>query len=656
MLLDKRNDIIIMKARLRILPLVLVALMLMSADGIKVHTCGDSTMAPYDESATVTRGWGMYLQQFLEGVTSVNYARGGRDTRGFYNEADRWGAVKNNMQPGDYVIIQFAHNDEKHGGMDVVALKAYYEKIGDAASAAALDNRGTHPSTTYKEYLRKYVEETRTLGGNPILVAPVCRSYFSGSKIRRNGKHDLGDNFSKLTENGPIANQKVGEDDNSMDYAYQMQLVAEEMEVPFIDLTTATAELYESYGDAKCHELLFDGDGSTHFNTTGALLVARKCAELMKAQGILADNIVLPSDLSITPSEADLGEAYKGQTLRKEFTLNGFSLSPDKGSVRIVASEGITLSIDKTNWVNELNIPYVAATLIQTFYAQLTLEENGLTEGCITIEQGANTITVPVKATAVTLEGGTDVKAYWRLDSDNTGCVLTGPATVIDQSWSNMYVQRYQAPKGGVDGNGEYYTKYPDGIPEGETPDRKTQRNLLTGDAWPDGEIDDNPDRYIDFGLKANVGTSLKINNISLYVGGAGGNGMMCHVYYSTDNFNTRTTIYAPSKMVSNTMNLVTAQPVITLEEGEELHVRIYPWYNGVATGKTLCLSDVTISGMAFDASTNGVSPNAVDNPHVVGVAYYDASGRELRTLSEGVNIVRIEYSNGNMSVHKMLP
>jgi len=645
-----------MKARLRILPLVLVALMLMSADGIKVHTCGDSTMAPYDESATVTRGWGMYLQQFLEGVTSVNYARGGRDTRGFYNEADRWGAVKNNMQSGDYVIIQFAHNDEKHGGMDAVALKAYYEKIGDAASAAALDNRGTHPSTTYKEYLRKYVEETRALGGNPILVAPVCRSYFSGSKIRRNGKHDLGDNFSKLTENGPIANQKVGEDDNSMDYAYQMQLVAEEMEAPFIDLTTATAELYESYGDAKCHELLFDGDGSTHFNTTGALLVARKCAELMKAQGILADNIVLPSDLSITPSEADLGEAYKGQTLRKEFTLNGFSLSPDEGSVRIVASEGITLSIDKINWVNELNIPYVAATLIQTFYAQLTLEENGLTEGCVTIEQGANTITVPVKATAVTLEGGTDVKAYWRLDSDNTGCVLTGPATVIDQSWSNMYVQRYQAPKGGVDGNGEYYTKYPDGIPEGDTPDRKTQRNLLTGDAWPDGEIDDNPDRYIDFGLKANVGTSLKINNISLYVGGAGGNGMMCHVYYSTDNFNTRTTIYAPSKMVSNTMNLVTAQPVITLEEGEELHVRIYPWYNGAATGKTLCLSDVTISGMAFDASTNGVSPNAVDNPHVVGVAYYDASGRELRTLSGGVNIVRIDYSNGNMSVHKMLP
>lgn len=154
-----------MKTRFLTLPLVLVALMLMSADGIKVHTCGDSTMAPYDESATVTRGWGMYLQQFLQGVTSVNYARGGRDTRGFYNEADRWGAVKNNMQPGDYVIIQFAHNDEKHGGMDAVVLKEYYERIGDTASATALDARGTHPSTTYKEYLRNGYTACNLTGG-----------------------------------------------------------------------------------------------------------------------------------------------------------------------------------------------------------------------------------------------------------------------------------------------------------------------------------------------------------------------------------------------------------------------------------------------------------------------------------------------------------
>ena len=619
----------------------------------KVHTCGDSTMAPYDESATVTRGWGMYLQQFIKDYTVVNYARGGRDTRGFYNETDRWGAVKKSMQAGDYVIVQFAHNDEKNGGMDGMALKAYYESIGNTEEANKVDTRGSVPTTTYKEYLRKYVEETRALGGNPILVAPACRSYFSGSKIKRNGRHDLGDSYSVLTENGPVSGQSVPESDHSMDYPYQMKLVAEEMNVPFIDLTTATKELYESYGDAKCHEFLFDGEGSTHFNTTGAVLVARKCAELMKAQGILADNIVLPTDLSVTPAEADLGEAYKGQTLRKEFTLNGFGLTPENGTVTVTASEGITLSADKTNWNTSLSFDYSASTLVQTFYAQLTLTENGLTEGKVIVKQGDKTIEIPVKATAVTLEGGTAVKAYWRLQKD-ASCVVTGPATAIDETWSNMYVQRYACPKGGKDANGNYYTQYPDGIPAGETPDRVTQRNLLTGDNWPDGEIDDNPERYIDFGLKANLGTELKINNISLYVGGAGGNGMMCHVYYSTDNFQTRTTIYAPTKMVANTMNGVSSQPVITLKEGEEVHVRIYPWYNGAANGKTICLSDVTIEGMAFEATTDGIS-NVTSSSDVVNVTYYDAAGRAHSKAFNGVNIVKTQYADGNVTTSKII-
>ena len=642
-----------MKQKLLSIAIVFGALMLMSAGTVKVHTCGDSTMAPYDEAATVTRGWGMYFQQFLNGVTSVNYARGGRDTRGFYEEADRWGAVKKNMQPGDYVLIQFAHNDEKNGGMDGYALKAYYESIGNTAEAAKVDTRGSVPTTTYKEYLRKYVEETRALGGNPILVAPVCRSYFNGKKIRRNGRHDLGDSFSVLTANGPVSGQSVPESDHSMDYPYQMKLVAEEMNVPFIDLTTATAELYESYGDAKCHEYLFDGDGSTHFNTTGALLVARKCAELMKAQGILADNIVLPTDLTVTPSDGDMGQAYTGQVLTKEFTLNGFGLVPESGKVTITASEGIKISADKTTWVETLSTDYNASTLVKTFYAQLTLEKAGVTEGTITVTSGDKTIVIPVKATAIVVEGGVPVKAYWRLEKDET-CQLTGPATVIGQSWSNMYVQRYACPKGGTDANGNYYTQYPDGIPAGETPDRKTQRNLLKGDNWPDGEIDDNPERYIDFGLKANVGTELKITNISLYVGGAGGNGMMCHVYYSTDNYQTRTTIYAPSKMVSNTMNGVSSQPVITLKEGEEVHVRIYPWYNGAASDKTICLSDVTIEGMAFSSSSTGIS-NTMTGSDVVSVKYYDVAGRELQGKSNGMNIVRTVYADGTTTTHKTI-
>ena len=615
-----------MKAKL--LLLITLAVMLCSAsNGKKVHTLGDSTMAPYDESATVTRGWGMYFGNFLtNGWSSINYARGGRDSRGGYEEL--WQSAKKQVTEGDYVIITFGHNDEKNGGMDGYALYDYYVSKGDQTAAAAVDKRGTVPSTTYKENLGKIVDEAIALGAHPVICSPVCRAYFTGNKIRRNGRHDLGDSFSILTSDGPVDGNTVSANDHTMDYAWHSEQLAKEKGVPFIDLTQATAELYESYGSGKCLEYLFDGQGSTHFNTTGALLVARECARLMKAQGIMADGITIPTDISVTPATADFGEAYKGQTLTKELTINGFGLSPESGSVSVTATDGILVSLDKKEWKTTINIDYSASTLVKSFYAQMTLTENGQTTGNITVTQGAKTINVPVSANAVTMEGGTEVKAYWRLEKDDS-YELTGPASVIGESWEGMYVQRYANPNAN--------TVWPEET--GFDASRKMQRNLLTGDDWPADEIDDNPDRYIQFGIKASKGTILKINNISMFVCGAGGNGMCAHVYYSTDNFETRTTIYEKKKMTANKPDLVAATPVISLEEGQELLVRVYPWYNNAATGKTICISDVTISGVAVDANTTGcieLTGTQTEKPR-----YYTINGLQKTKLQHGVNIVQ---------------
>ena len=612
----------------KLLLLITLAVMLCSAsNGKKVHTLGDSTMAPYDESATVTRGWGMYFGNFLtNGWSSINYARGGRDSRGGYEEL--WQSAKKQVTEGDYVIITFGHNDEKNGGMDGYALYDYYVSKGDQTAAVAVDKRGTVPSTTYKENLGKIVDEAIALGAHPVICSPVCRAYFTGNKIRRNGRHDLGDSFSILTSDGPVDGNTVSANDHTMDYAWHSEQLAKEKGVPFIDLTQATAELYESYGSGKCLEYLFDGQGSTHFNTTGALLVARECARLMKAQGVMADIISIPTDISVTPATADFGEAYKGQTLTKELTINGFGLSPESGSVSVTATDGILVSLDKKEWKTTINIDYSASTLVKSFYAQMTLTENGQTTGNITVTQGAKTINVPVSANAVTMEGGTEVKAYWRLEKDDS-YELTGPASVIGESWEGMYVQRYANPNAN--------TVWPEET--GFDASRKMQRNLLTGDDWPADEIDDNPDRYIQFGIKASKGTILKINNISMFVCGAGGNGMCAHIYYSTDNFETRTTIYEKKKMTANKPDLVAATPVISLEEGQELLVRVYPWYNNAATGKTICISDVTISGVAVDANTTGCIE--LTGTQIEKTRYYTINGLQKTKLQHGVNIVQ---------------
>ena len=618
-----------MKARF--LSLLTIALMLCTAvvGAKKVHTLGDSTMAPYDESATVTRGWGMYFGNFLtNGWTSINYAKGGRDTYGGYNEL--WQTAKKQVQEGDYVIITFGHNDEKNSGMDGYQLRDYYLSIGDQAAAAAVDLRGSIPSTTYKENLGKIVDEVRQLGGIPIICSPVCRSYFSGSTIRRNGRHDLGDSYKVLTANGPQDGPKLPESDHTMDYAYHSQQLAIEKDVLFIDLTNATKTLYESYGNqAKCEAALFDGQGSTHYNTTGALLVARECARLMKEQGILADDIYLPVDLTVSPATGDFGEAYKGQTLTKEFTVNGFGLTPEEGTATITASDGIELSFDKKEWSNALSVDYTSSTLIKTFYAQLTLTENGTFNGTITVASGDKSIEIPVTATAVVLEGGVEVNAYWRLEKDDS-YELTGPATVVPESWTGMYVQRYSNPNAN--------TVWPEWT--GFDASRKTQRNLLTGDAWPADEIDDNPTRYIQWGIKPAQGMTLSIDQISLFVCGCGGNGMCCHIYYSTDNFETRTTIFEMKKMPANNMQYVEAKPVLKLEEGQELLVRVYPWYNGAATGKTICLSDLTIHGMAQDAGITGIQ--SVVEPQQQTGQCYDLQGRQQSSFRPGLNIVRM--------------
>lgn len=626
---------------------LLAAGMLVSTSmmAIKVHTIGDSTMATYSESTTVTRGWGQMFQQFFTDAVMVNNrAKSGASSKSFYEEAAYWESVKKQIQPGDYVLIQFAHNDEKNDGMDGDEVKAYYESIGDQAKADATDYRGTTASGTYKEYLRKYVEETRALGATPVLVGAICRKYFTGSTIRRNGRHDLGDDFSLLTASGIKEGNKVGEDDHTYDYPYQMRLVADEMGVSYIDLTTATKELYESYGDAKANELLFDGDGSTHTSAMGATLIARLCAQLLQKQGILTEYINLTSDLSVNPSKADLGEAYKGQTVVKEFQISGFDLQPAEGNVTITASKGLQVSADGESYSGSISMSYKEGNMIGTFYARCEFAEEGPINEEITVTSGDKTITIPVTGTSIVLEGGVPVQAYWRLEKDDE-CEVTGPMNTLGQSYSGMTLQKYSAPNTN--------TTWPEWT--GFDASRKTQRNVIEGESWPAGEIDEVSTRYIEFAVQPAKGTTLKVDSMSMFVCGCGGNGMCCKIYYSKEeNFANPVNIFEMKSMPANNMQYVCSMPVLSVNEGETLRIRVYPWYNNAATGKTICLSDVTIHGIAVD-STTGISSELTQNAAPVRTIYYGTDGTMRQDMRPGLNIVKKEYADGKVETTKIL-
>src|SRR6478672_11826514 len=123
----------------------------------KIYLIGDSTMCTYEPDRAPLTGWGMPFAHFFDSTVTIdNRARGGRSTRTFLSE-NRWQPITDSLQAGDYVLIQFGHNDE-----------AKEEKYKDRYT----------PVTDYKTNLQKFIRETKAKGATPVLITPVTRMRF----------------------------------------------------------------------------------------------------------------------------------------------------------------------------------------------------------------------------------------------------------------------------------------------------------------------------------------------------------------------------------------------------------------------------------------------------------------------------------------------
>lgn len=251
--------------KIRHILLLLLSVNILQAK-VRVFTIGDSTMANYDtiqySGDKEQRGWCQLLPEFLsKDVELKNAARNGRSSKSFYYEV--WKKLRDELKPGDYVFIQFGHNDEKNNGLDT-----------DENDTTA---RGTSPWGEYQKYLWKYVKETRERGAIPVLFTPVVRRYFKDGKLTQKALHNL--------------SEKPG--DTSLDYVAAMKSVAKELHVPLIDLTASTEKLVESYGPEKSKAVLYIVKDDTHLKAKGARQFAKLAAEGLKAENILKKQIII---------------------------------------------------------------------------------------------------------------------------------------------------------------------------------------------------------------------------------------------------------------------------------------------------------------------------------------------------------------------------
>lgn len=346
---------------------------------VNVHIIGDSTMADYVENTTRTRGWGEMLQSFYtDDVKVLNYARGGRSSHSFYKEG-RWQKVIDQLQSGDYVFIQFAHNDEKEGGKD------------------GADFRGTAPWTTYKHYLETYVDESRAHGATPVLITPIIRRYFTkDGSISPKGCHDL----------------SVAPDDSTLNYVRVMKHVARNKQVPLIDMTALTKTYAETLGKDSTTKCIYVPTDGTHTQATGAAEYARLAVKELKRQGILAEYIREDIPLVVNPSALSFNTIFAGEEAFVCFDMVGLNLQPQQGTLTIKAPKGMLIADDpKAEAQASLSYDYQDGRLWnKCFYLHYQPAKAGQVKTDVRIEYGSQVYRVPVTASVQEVKERTDIQ------------------------------------------------------------------------------------------------------------------------------------------------------------------------------------------------------------------------------------------------------
>jgi lysophospholipase L1-like esterase len=203
------------------LALVFLAFAQAAAPLPTVYIVGDSTA-----SNTENRGWGDHLAPYFDTarISVVNRARAGRSSRTFQTEG-LWDKVVANLKPGDYVLIQFGHNDG--GPPDKDRARGSLPGLGEESKELTMPDGHPEEVRTFGWYMRKFISDSRAKGAHPVVLSLTVRNIWKNDKVERGSGR-----FSEWSAE-----------------------IAQAAQVPFIDVTNAVADHYEKLGEDRVKEL-----------------------------------------------------------------------------------------------------------------------------------------------------------------------------------------------------------------------------------------------------------------------------------------------------------------------------------------------------------------------------------------------------------------
>jgi rhamnogalacturonan acetylesterase len=229
-----------------------------------VYIIGDSTVRNTNRPQC---GWGEMISEFLD-TTQIkvsNQAMAGRSTRTFIKEK-RWEKVINAIQPGDYLIMQFGHNEGSKPDTSKAGYRGVLRGTGNDSVSLNWGDTLTEVVHSYGWYLRKFVREAKAKGATPVICSMIPRNQWADGKVKRADK-----DFGKWAEE-----------------------IAKEEGVFFINLNAITADKYDALGPEQV-KALFPGD-HTHTNEEGAKINAASVTEGIRSLKALTLNQYLKNN------------------------------------------------------------------------------------------------------------------------------------------------------------------------------------------------------------------------------------------------------------------------------------------------------------------------------------------------------------------------
>ena len=219
-----------------------------------VFITGDSTVKNNDNDKNGMWGWGSQAYTVFDQkkITCVNCAKAGRSTRTYLNEG-RWDQVYNSLQPGDYVLIQFGHNDI--GPIDDKKMRGTIPGTSDSTHVYRMKDSGRYELVyTFGWYLKKFIQDVKEKGATPILVSLTPRNEWKDGKIER----------------------------RNSTYGKWYREVAKETGAEFVDLHNITADYLDKKCKGKEKAMKYYNHDHTHTSLLGAQTNAKSIAKGLK--------------------------------------------------------------------------------------------------------------------------------------------------------------------------------------------------------------------------------------------------------------------------------------------------------------------------------------------------------------------------------------